>query len=71
MEDLNRSFGERERDLQQRLIQEVAIVVSALGKEKGYFMIMEKRLSGVMYGSEAADLTDEVIAAYDASAGKK
>ncbi|MFQ5802494.1 MAG: OmpH family outer membrane protein [Candidatus Methylomirabilales bacterium] len=71
VEDLNASFGERERDLQQRLVQEVAVVVRAMGKEKGYFMIMEKRLSGVMYGSEAADLTDEVIAAYDASVSKK
>lgn len=71
VEDLSRSFTERERDLQQRLIQEVAVVVRAYGKEKGYLLIMEKRLSGVMYGSETVNLTDEMIAAYDASVSKK
>jgi len=71
VEDLDRSFSERGRDLQQKLIQDVAVVVRAYGKEKGYLLIMEKRLSGVLYGSEAVDLTDEVIAAYDASVSKK
>ena len=71
VEDLDRSFSERGRDLQQRLVQEVATVVRDYGKEKGYLLIMEKRLSGVLYGSEAVDLTDEVIAAYDASVSKK
>ena len=41
------------------------------GKEKGYLLIMERQLGGVMYGSEAVDLTDEVIAAYDAGVSKK
>jgi len=71
VEDLDRSFSERGRDVQQRLVQEVATVVRDYGKEKGYLLIMERQLGGVMYGSEAVDLTDEVIAAYDASVSKK
>jgi outer membrane protein len=71
VEDLSRSFTERERDLQQRLYQEVAVVVRAYGKEKGYLLILGRRVSGVLYGSETVDLTDEMIAAYDASVNKK
>lgn len=71
VEDLNRSFGEREQDLQQQLLREVTEVVRTYGKEKGYLLILEVRAAGVMYGSEGADLTDEVIAAYDASVGKR
>ncbi|MFQ5989820.1 MAG: OmpH family outer membrane protein [Candidatus Methylomirabilales bacterium] len=67
VEDLNRSFSERERDIQQQLLREVTAVVNAYGKEKGYFLIIEGVRAGIMYHNEAADLTDEVIAAYDAS----
>lgn len=71
VEDLNRSFAEREQDVQQQLLREVTAVVRTYGKEGGYQMILEVRAAGVMYGSEGADLSDEVIAAYDASMGKK
>ncbi|MFQ5532336.1 MAG: OmpH family outer membrane protein [Candidatus Methylomirabilales bacterium] len=67
VEDLNREFSERQRDLQNRLVQEVATVVRSYGKEKGYLLIMEVRSGGVMYGNEAADLTKEIIARFDAS----
>lgn len=71
VEDLNRSFGEREQDLQQQLLREVTEVVRTYGKDKGFLLILEVRAGGVMYGNESADLTNEVIAAYDASTGKK
>ncbi len=67
VEDLNRDFGEEERDLRDQLIREISTVVRKYGKEKGYLLIMEARAGGVMYGNDAADLTNEMIAAYDAS----
>lgn len=69
VEDLNRDFSERERELRDGLIREIATVVSAYGKKQGYLLILEVRAGGVMYGNDAADLTNEVIAAYDASKG--
>ncbi|MFQ5882146.1 MAG: OmpH family outer membrane protein [Candidatus Methylomirabilales bacterium] len=69
VEDFNRDFRQRERDLQNQMFREIAAVVKTYGKEKGYLLITEKRAGGVMYGSEVADLTNEVIAAYNASVG--
>lgn len=68
VEDLNREFSERDRELRGRLIQEIAQVVATYGEENGFLLIMEVRAGGVMYGNAAADVTKEVIAAYD---GKK
>ena len=45
-----------------------------LGKERGFHLIVEKRGGAVLYGSPEADLTDEIIRAYDqesTSKGKK
>jgi outer membrane protein len=71
VDDLNRDFVERERDLRDRLIREVAEVVKAYGQKNGYTLIMEARAGGVMYGSDQADLSKEILAAYDASASGK
>jgi len=46
-------------------------VIERVGKEKNYFMIVEKRNAGVLYATADADLTDEVIRAYDREAGTK
>jgi outer membrane protein len=69
VEDLNREFAERERGLQGELIKEIAQVVAVYGEENGFFLIMEVRAGGVMYGAPAADVTKDVIAAYDAGKG--
>ncbi len=70
-EDLNREFGERERDVRQRLVREVTTVVQDYGKKNGYVLIIEVRAAGVMYSSEGADISKEIIAAYDGGAGSQ
>ena len=70
-EDLNREFGERERDVRQRLVREVTTVVQDYGKKNGYVLIIEVRAAGVMYSSEGADISKEIIAAYDGDAGSQ
>lgn len=69
VEDLNREFTEKERELRNRMVLEIAEVVAAYGKENGFLLIMEVRAGGVMYRAPAADVTKEVIAAYDARTG--
>ncbi len=66
VDDLNREFGERERDLRERLVREITTVVREYGKKNGYVLILEVRAAGVMHSSEGADISKEVIAAYDA-----
>jgi outer membrane protein len=70
-EDLNREFGERERDMRQRLVREVTAVVQDYGKKNGYLLIIEVRAAGVMYSSEGADISKEIIAAYDGGGGSQ
>jgi len=36
-----------------------------VGKEKGYVLIIERRQAGVVYGAPDADVTEEVIKAFD------
>lgn len=69
VDDLNRDFTERERDIRDGLIKEVAAVVKSYGEKNGYLLIMEVRAGGLMYGNKAADLSEEVTAAYDATVG--
>jgi len=71
VDDLNREFADRERDMRERLVRDVTAVVRAYGQKNGYVLIMEVRAGGVMFGSDQADLTKEITAAYDSSPGSE
>ena len=71
VDDLKREFGERERELRQRLVREVQTVVQEYGKKNGYVLIMEMRAAGVMYSSDGADISKEIIAAYEGGGGSQ
>ena len=68
---LFRSLEKKEGQLLQKVLQEVSGVIEKVGKEKNYYMIVEKRNAGVLYAATDADLTDEIIRAYDRDGAKK
>lgn len=70
-DDYQKELEKREAALLQKVLQEMGGVIERVGKEKNYFMIVEKRNAGVLYATADADLTDEVIRAYDREAGTK
>jgi outer membrane protein len=70
-DDYGKELEKKEGQLLQKVLQEVGGVIEKVGKEKNYYMIVEKRNAGVLYASTDADLTDEVIRAYDREAGSK
>ena len=70
-DDYQKELEKREATLLQKVLQEMGGVIERVGKEKNYFMIVEKRNAGVLYATADADLTDEVIRAYDREAGSK
>jgi outer membrane protein len=70
-DDFQKELEKKETLLLQKVYQEVAGVIERMGKERNYFMIVEKRNAGVLYAATDADLTDEVIRAYDREAGSK
>jgi outer membrane protein len=70
-DDYQKELEKKEAALLQKVLQEMGGVIERVGKEKNYYMIVEKRNAGVLYAATDADLTDEVIRAYDREAGAK
>jgi outer membrane protein len=70
-DDFQKELEKKESVLLQKVLQEVSGIIERVGKEKNYYMIVEKRNAGVLYAATDADLTDEVIRAYDREAGAK
>jgi outer membrane protein len=70
-DDYQKELEKKECQLLQKVLQEMGGVIEKVGKEKNYYMIVEKRNAGVLYAATDADLTDEIIRAYDRDAGGK
>jgi len=70
-DDFQKELEKKESMLLQKVLQEVSGIIERIGKERNYYLIVEKRGAGVVYASTEADLTDEVIRAYDREAGSK
>jgi outer membrane protein len=71
MDDFQKELEKKEQVLLQRVLQELSGVIEKVGKDRGYYMIVEKRGASVLYASPDADLTDEIIRAYDQQAPAK
>ena len=70
VDDYRAELERKEQGLLQKVLVDVSGVVERVGKQKGFLIIVEKRGAGIIYGSPEADLTDEVIKAFDQEAGK-
>ena len=55
--------------LMEGLIVELRGVAEAMGKEKGYALILEITEGGVVYSAGVPDITDDLIKRYDAKGG--
>jgi outer membrane protein len=70
-DDFQKELEKREQGLLQKVLQDVSGIIEKVGKDKGYYMIVEKRGAGVIYAASEADLTEEIIRVYDREAGPK
>jgi len=70
-DDFQKELEKKEQALLQHVLQALSGIIARVGKERGYHIIVEKRGAMVLYASADADLTDEVIRAYDQQAGTK
>jgi outer membrane protein len=70
-DDFQKELERKESTLLQKVLQEVSGIIERVGKERGYYLVVEKRGAGVIYAAAEADLTDEIIRAYDRQAGTK
>ena len=65
MDGKRQELEKKEQILLQKVLQELSGIIEKVGKDKGFYMIVEKRGASVLYASPDADLTDEVINAYN------
>lgn len=70
-DDFQKELEKKEQGLVQRVLKDISGVVERFGKERGYHLIVEQRGAAVLYASTDADLTDDVIRAFDQEAGPK
>jgi len=70
VDDYRVELERKEQGLLQKVLVDISGVVERVGKQRGFLLIIEKRGAGVLYGAPEADLTDEVIKAYDQEAAK-
>src|SRR5712691_3353442 len=73
-DDFQRELGRKEQVLAQKVLLDITSVIERVGKQKGYYLVLERRGAGVLFSAPEADLTDEIIKVYDqetAAKGKK
>jgi outer membrane protein len=73
-DDFQRELGRKEQVLAQKVLQDISGVIERVGKQKGYYLVLERGRAGVLFSAPEADLTDDIIKAYDqetAGKGKK
>jgi outer membrane protein len=71
VDDFQKELEKKEQGLLQKVLQDVSGVVERVGKQRGLQLIVERRGATVLYAAPEADLTDEIIRAYDQEAGAK
>lgn len=70
-DDYQKELEKKESGLLQKVLQDVSGVIERVAKEKNYYLVVEKRGAGILYGATDADLTDEIIRQYDREAPKQ
>jgi len=70
VDDYQKELEKKEQGFLQKVLQELSGVIERYGKQRGFLIIVERRGAGVLYGSPQADITDEIIKAYDQETGR-
>ena len=60
----------KEREMTKPLIDDLRAIIEGVGKEKDFEFVVEKNEGAVLYAMPGADLTDEVIARFNAKKKK-
>ena len=71
VDDFQKELEKKEQGLLSRVLQDVSGVIEQVGKQRNYYMIVEKRGASVIYAATEADVTDEIIRAYDQQAATR
>ena len=70
-DDFQKELEKKEQALLARVLQDLSGIIDRVGKERGLYLVVEKQRAGVLFAAAEADLTEEVIRAYDQQNGTK
>jgi len=72
---MNADYTQEMKILQNKRVNQIQKdifdITNKLGNAQGYTLIFEKKIAGVIYAADKADLTDEVIKEYNSIYAKK
>ncbi|MCP4713801.1 MAG: OmpH family outer membrane protein [Deltaproteobacteria bacterium] len=61
----------KEAELTNEILEDLLPLITKYGKDNGYSVVFEKNERILLYAAEALDLTDKIIALFDAKHNKK
>ena len=64
-EDAQRDLQQEEAKERQKILTDIQPIINEIGKEMGFAIIFSKDGSGILYASDAVDITSIVIKRYD------
>lgn len=70
-EDAQRELQGQEARERQRILQDIQPIINEVGKEMGFAVIFSRDGSGILYASDAIDITSVIVKRYDERASAK
>tara|TARA_B100001250_G_scaffold385395_1_gene381084 strand:+ start:26 stop:565 length:540 start_codon:yes stop_codon:yes gene_type:complete len=67
---LQKELQAQEAQLTRGILERMGLILSKLGRAKGYSVILEKTESRILWAPQSLDLTNELIRRYNAGEGK-
>lgn len=66
-DDADRELNKRRDETLGKIEREVLDIIDQYGRDNGYTLIFNKYRSGLVFASDAVDITDDIIARFDQS----
>ena len=66
-EDFQRDLKRTDSELTSGIVEQLYGIVSELGQQKGYTMVLEASSGALLYSDKSVDITDEVIKLHNAN----
>jgi outer membrane protein len=65
VDDLQATLQKKEEAMLGKVLQDLGGLIQRVSKDKGFTIVLERQRSSILYASADADITEDVIRAYD------
>jgi len=69
--DYQEEINQAELTATQPIVKDLEQLIEKLGKDQGYTVILEQKMSGAIYTTKGVDITEQIIKTYNESKAKK